>query len=112
MNAQRMCPDFPSTPATPEERSIGAFHTTRWSQVFQARQAGDAGLDALRDLPALGKLTDKAFPDAEKALKDSTPIFSFVRPYVPDLVSWVKSFGGAAAPGAAAELRLQQRVLR
>jgi phospholipid/cholesterol/gamma-HCH transport system substrate-binding protein len=63
-------------------------------------QPGEANdlLDALRDLPALGKLTDKAFPDAEKALKDSTPIFSFVRPYVPDLVSWVKSFGGAAAP--------------
>jgi phospholipid/cholesterol/gamma-HCH transport system substrate-binding protein len=53
-------------------------------------------LDALRDLPALGKLTDKAFPSGTKALKDSTPIFSFVRPYVPDLVSWVKSFGGAA----------------
>jgi phospholipid/cholesterol/gamma-HCH transport system substrate-binding protein len=63
-------------------------------------QPGEANdlLDALRDLPALGKLTDKAFPDAEKSLKDSTPIFSFVRPYVPDLVSWVKSFGGAAAP--------------
>ncbi|HMJ37631.1 MAG TPA: MlaD family protein [Baekduia sp.] len=54
-------------------------------------------LDALRELPTLGRLTDKAFPNAEKALKDSTPVFSFARPYVPDLVSWVKSFGGASA---------------
>jgi phospholipid/cholesterol/gamma-HCH transport system substrate-binding protein len=67
-------------------------------KMFAQPGAANDLLDALRDLPALGKLTDKAFPSGEKALKDSTPVFSFVRPYVPDLVSWVKSFGGASAP--------------
>jgi phospholipid/cholesterol/gamma-HCH transport system substrate-binding protein len=54
-------------------------------------------LDALRELPTLGKQTDTAFPDAEKALKQSTPIFSFARPYVPDLVSWVHGYDAAGA---------------
>jgi phospholipid/cholesterol/gamma-HCH transport system substrate-binding protein len=65
-------------------------------RMFARPGAANDLLDALRDLPALGKLTDKAFPSGEKALKESTPVFSFARPYVPDLVSWVKSFGGAA----------------
>jgi phospholipid/cholesterol/gamma-HCH transport system substrate-binding protein len=55
-------------------------------------------LDALRELPALGKLTDKAFPSGRKALQQSTPVFSFARPYVPDLVSWVRGYDAAAAP--------------
>lgn len=54
--------------------------------------------DALLDLPPLAKLTSRDFPDAEKALTQSTPVFSFARPYVPDLVSWVRNFGSAAAP--------------
>jgi phospholipid/cholesterol/gamma-HCH transport system substrate-binding protein len=62
----------------------------------QPGQANDL-LDALRDLPALGKLSDKAFPSGEKALKQSTPVFSFARPYVPDLVSWVRGYGAAGA---------------
>jgi phospholipid/cholesterol/gamma-HCH transport system substrate-binding protein len=62
----------------------------------QPGQANDL-LDALRDLPAIGKLTDKAFPSGEKALKQSTPVFSFARPYVPDLVSWVRGYGAAGA---------------
>jgi phospholipid/cholesterol/gamma-HCH transport system substrate-binding protein len=66
-------------------------------QMFAQPGAANDLLDALRELPALGKLTDKAFPDARKALKDSTPVFSFARPYVPDLVSFVKGFGGASA---------------
>jgi len=54
-------------------------------------------LDALRDLPALGKLSDKAFPSGEKALKESAPIFSFARPYVPDLVGFVRGVDAAGA---------------
>jgi phospholipid/cholesterol/gamma-HCH transport system substrate-binding protein len=54
-------------------------------------------LDALRELPALGKLTDRTFPSGTKALKEGTPIFSFARPYVPDLTSWIRGFDSAAA---------------
>jgi phospholipid/cholesterol/gamma-HCH transport system substrate-binding protein len=66
-------------------------------RMFARPGAANDLLDALRELPALGTLTERAFPNAEKALEQSTPVFSFARPYVPDLVSWVKSFAGASA---------------
>jgi phospholipid/cholesterol/gamma-HCH transport system substrate-binding protein len=66
-------------------------------RMFAQPGAANDLLDALRDLPALAQLTDRAFPHARRALRDSTPVFSFARPYVPDLVSWAKSFGGAGA---------------
>ena len=75
--------------------------TPRFSQLrqmFARPGASNDLLDALRDLPALGKLSDKAFPSGEKALKASTPIFSFARPYVPDLVGWVRGYDAAASP--------------
>ena len=55
-------------------------------------------LDALRDLPALGKAVSSDFPRAIKALQQSTPIFEFVRPYIPDLVAWVAGWDGVFAP--------------
>jgi phospholipid/cholesterol/gamma-HCH transport system substrate-binding protein len=54
-------------------------------------------LDALRDLPAIAKATDRTFPSGIKALKDSTPIFSFARPYTSDLVAWIRGFDAAGA---------------
>jgi phospholipid/cholesterol/gamma-HCH transport system substrate-binding protein len=67
-------------------------------KMFAQPGASNDLLDALRDLPALGRLSDKAFPSGEKALKASTPIFSFARPYVPDLVGWVRGYDSAASP--------------
>lgn len=78
------------------ERSVPAFGGLR--QLIDGPGEADDALDALRDLPELGRLTKTTFPRAQKALADSTPIFQFVRPYVPDLVAWVRSFGGAMAP--------------
>jgi phospholipid/cholesterol/gamma-HCH transport system substrate-binding protein len=62
-------------------------------------QPGEANdlLDALRDLPAIAKATDRTFPSGIKALKDSTPIFSFARPYTSDLVAWIRGFDAAGA---------------
>jgi phospholipid/cholesterol/gamma-HCH transport system substrate-binding protein len=74
--------------------------TPRFSQLrkmFAQPGASNDLLDALNDLPALGKLTDKAFPSGEKALKESTPIFSFARPYIPDIVAWVRGYDSAGA---------------
>ncbi|MCW2994281.1 MAG: hypothetical protein JWQ18_1776 [Conexibacter sp.] len=66
-------------------------------QMFaQPGQANDL-LDALRDLPAIGKASDRAFPSGEKALKSSSKIFAFGRPYVPDLTGWIRGLDGAAA---------------
>ena len=38
------------------------------------------------------------FPRAIKALHQSTPIFEFARPYIPDLVAWVTNWDGMFAP--------------
>lgn len=58
--------------------------------------AGNDLLDSLRDLPAVAKATDSAFPQGIKGLKTSTPMLSFIRPYAPDLMSWFRGFGAAA----------------
>jgi phospholipid/cholesterol/gamma-HCH transport system substrate-binding protein len=76
-------------------RAVPAFRNFR--QTFDRPGKSDDLLDALRTLPALGKLADRTFPQAEKTLGDSTPVLSFIRPYAPDLVGFVRSFGSAAA---------------
>ena len=77
------------------QHAVPAFHDFRLA--FDRPGQSDDLLDALRTLPSLGRLTDKAFPQAEKTLGDSTPVLSFIRPYAPDLVGFVRSFGAAAA---------------
>jgi phospholipid/cholesterol/gamma-HCH transport system substrate-binding protein len=76
-------------------RAVPAFRDFR--TLFDRPGKADDLLDALRTLPSLGRLTDKAFPQAEKTLGDSAPVLSFIRPYAPDLVGFVRSFGSAAA---------------
>jgi phospholipid/cholesterol/gamma-HCH transport system substrate-binding protein len=76
-------------------RAVPAFHDFR--TLFDRPGKADDLLDALRTLPSLGRLTDKAFPQAEKTLGQSEPVLSFVRPYAPDLVGFLRSFGSAAA---------------
>jgi phospholipid/cholesterol/gamma-HCH transport system substrate-binding protein len=76
-------------------RAVPAFRDFRLT--FDRPGKSDDLLDALRTLPSLARLTDKAFPQAEKTLGDSAPVFSFIRPYTPDLIGFVRSFGSAAA---------------
>jgi phospholipid/cholesterol/gamma-HCH transport system substrate-binding protein len=76
-------------------RAVPAFRDFRL--VFDRPGKFDDLLDALQLLPSLGKLSDKAFPQAEKTLQQSEPVLSFIRPYGPDFVSFLRSFGSAAA---------------
>jgi phospholipid/cholesterol/gamma-HCH transport system substrate-binding protein len=76
-------------------RAVPTFHDFRL--LFDQPGRADDLLDALRILPGLAKLTDNAFPQAEKTLGQSEPVLSFVRPYAPDLVGFVRSFGSASA---------------
>jgi phospholipid/cholesterol/gamma-HCH transport system substrate-binding protein len=76
-------------------RAVPAFRDFR--QLFDQPGQADDLLDALRVLPSLGKISDNAFPQAEKTLGQSVPVFSFIRPYTPDLVGFARSFGGATA---------------
>lgn len=76
-------------------RSVPTFRQLRL--MFKGPGPGNDLYDQMRDLPPLARMADGAFPRAQKALRQSTPIFGFIRPYVPDLVAWMRSFGGAMA---------------
>jgi phospholipid/cholesterol/gamma-HCH transport system substrate-binding protein len=76
-------------------RAVPAFRDFR--TLFDRPGKADDLLDALRTLPSLGRLSDKAFPQAEKTLGQSEPVLSFIRPYAPDLIGFIRSFGSAAA---------------
>jgi phospholipid/cholesterol/gamma-HCH transport system substrate-binding protein len=54
--------------------------------------------DALVQLPELASEVGRDFPRAINALHQSTPIFEFARPYIPDLVAWVVNWDGIFAP--------------
>jgi phospholipid/cholesterol/gamma-HCH transport system substrate-binding protein len=54
--------------------------------------------DALVELPALAREVNADFPRAIKTLQKSTPVFEFVRPYIPDLVAWIVNWDGIFAP--------------
>ena len=68
------------------------------SAMFKSPGVGNDLYDTMRDLPPLSKLADTGFPRAQKSLRQSTPIFSFIRPYTPDFVSWLRNFGAAMSP--------------
>ncbi len=53
--------------------------------------------DAARDLPALQRAVSGSAPDAIASLQAATPITTFIRPYAPDLVGALRSFGQASA---------------
>jgi phospholipid/cholesterol/gamma-HCH transport system substrate-binding protein len=76
-------------------RAVPAFRDFR--RTFDRPGRSDDLLDALQLLPSLGRVTDKAFPQAEKTLGDSAPVLSFIRPYAPDLIGFVRGFASAAA---------------
>jgi phospholipid/cholesterol/gamma-HCH transport system substrate-binding protein len=75
------------------ERSVPTFRKLK--TLFRTPGAGNDLYDAMRDLPPLAKLTERALPRSRRALRVSTPMFGFSRPYVPDLTAWLRSFGGA-----------------
>ena len=77
------------------QQAVPTFRQLR--EMFAQPGASNDLLDALQELPALDKLTKTGFAEGEKSLKQGTPIFSFVRPYVPDLVGWVRDFGQVMA---------------
>jgi phospholipid/cholesterol/gamma-HCH transport system substrate-binding protein len=77
------------------DESVPAFSELR--RIFDQPGPNNDLLDALHDLPPLANEVSVAFPRAIKALQQSTPIFEFVRPYVPDLLGWVSGWDGLFA---------------
>jgi phospholipid/cholesterol/gamma-HCH transport system substrate-binding protein len=67
------------------------------SQLFNKPGPNNDLYDALIALPALSREIVSDFPRAIKALHESTPIFEFARPYIPDLVAWIVNWAGLFA---------------
>jgi phospholipid/cholesterol/gamma-HCH transport system substrate-binding protein len=78
------------------DRAVPTFRQLR--AMIDTPGAGNDALDGLRDLPPLARQAKTAFPRAQRALDDATPMFRFIRPYIPDTIAWLRSFGGAMAP--------------
>jgi phospholipid/cholesterol/gamma-HCH transport system substrate-binding protein len=77
-------------------RSVPTFRQLRL--MFARPGVGNDLYDSLRELPTLAKLSRRVLPRARRALRGSTPVFGFARPYTPDLAAWFRSFGQAMAP--------------
>jgi phospholipid/cholesterol/gamma-HCH transport system substrate-binding protein len=92
----RVLPEFLRKNRPLFRRSVPTFR--QLAKMFKGPGVGNDLYDTMRDLPPLSRLADKAFPRASESLRQSTPIFSFIRPYGPDLLAWIRSFGGAFAP--------------
>jgi phospholipid/cholesterol/gamma-HCH transport system substrate-binding protein len=63
------------------------------------RRPGDGNdlIDLLNRTPRLELTARPALRHSTQALKDSTPVLKFIRPYTADLVGWLRDFGEGAA---------------
>lgn len=92
----RVLPGFLRRFRTLTAESVPVF--TELRKTFNGPGKGNDLYDTMSDLPQLARLADTGFPRARKSLRESTPIWGFIRPYGPDLMAWLRSFGGAMAP--------------
>jgi phospholipid/cholesterol/gamma-HCH transport system substrate-binding protein len=53
--------------------------------------------DLTLKMPRLQQVASPALVNTTRALRRSTPVLDFARPYAPDLVGWFRDFGQAAA---------------
>jgi phospholipid/cholesterol/gamma-HCH transport system substrate-binding protein len=62
------------------------------------RQGADNDLlELLAKAPRLQRVASPAFTHGIAALRKSTPVLNFVRPYAPDLAGWIRDFGQTTA---------------
>lgn len=54
-------------------------------------------IELLGKTPKLARLSGRTFPNTITALRKSTPVLDFARPYTPDLVGWLRDFGQGAS---------------
>lgn len=65
--------------------------------VIRRPGANNDLLELLRKAPRLQRVAQPAFKNSIAATRKTTPVLSFVRPYAPDLVGWIRDFGQGAA---------------
>ena len=54
-------------------------------------------VELTRKQPRLTRVATPAFANTTKALRRSTPVLDFARPYTPELVGWLRDFGQTTA---------------
>ncbi len=54
-------------------------------------------LELTRKTPRLAQVAGPALRNTTAALRKSTPVLDFIRPYAPDLTGWFRDFGNAGA---------------
>jgi len=54
-------------------------------------------IDLLNKTPALERAAKPAFANSTTALRKSTPVLTFIRPYTPELVGFLRDFGQGAS---------------
>jgi len=65
--------------------------------LVRAPGKGNDLTELLRQAPGLERTARPALRNARAALERSTPVLDFARPYTPDLMGWVRSFGQSTA---------------
>jgi phospholipid/cholesterol/gamma-HCH transport system substrate-binding protein len=53
--------------------------------------------ELMRKLPRLAEVASPSLQNTTRALRRTTPVLDFIRPYAPDLVGWFRDFGQGAA---------------
>lgn len=72
--------------------------TVRNLQQAIRRAGADNDLVELTNLtPRLQQVASPALKNTSRALENSVDVLDFARPYAPELVGWLRDFGGAAA---------------
>lgn len=67
------------------------------STLINSPGANNDLTDLLKKAPALNQAATPAFKDATEALQKSVPDLTFIRPYTPELVGFLRDFGQGAA---------------
>src|SRR6185295_15164538 len=67
------------------------------STLIRRPGGGNDLIDLLDRAPRLEQVARPALANSTQALKDSTPVLQFVRPYSADLVGWLRDFGQGAS---------------
>ena len=66
-------------------------------RLIRTPGAGNDLVELLRQAPRLERAARPAFRNSVTALRKSTPVLEFIRPYTPDLTGWLRDFGQTTA---------------
>jgi phospholipid/cholesterol/gamma-HCH transport system substrate-binding protein len=66
-------------------------------EIVNLKGPGNDAVDQMRQQPALTKVAKKSVANSVDALRTGQPIIEFLRPYAPDMASWISHFAQVPA---------------